>query len=61
MYLGWVFGSLLKVLMGMVDLAFVNFIKKEVNKHCLFSGTSDRHKLPWSCVEQVVVWMGKDG
>lgn len=44
MYLGWVFGSLLKVLTGIVDLAFVNFIKKEMNKCCLFSGTSDRHK-----------------
>lgn len=35
LYLGWVFGSLLKVLMSMVDLAFVNFIKKG-NEQMLF-------------------------
>lgn len=46
--------------MGMVDLNFVNFIKKEMNKCCLFSGTNDRHKF-WSCVERVVVKMGRDG
>lgn len=48
--------------MGMVDLTFVNFIKKKKLTNAVrFQEPMTGINLHWSCVEQVVVRMGKDG
>lgn len=60
LYLGWVFGSFLKVLMGMLIWLLLIFKKKKWTNAVSFEEPVTDISLPQSCVEQFVVRMGKE-